>query len=472
MAPLSVNVGEIVRKALSDQFRAHGPGLRVVGEVWEERSRQDEKWGEQNHPDGTGDDVRLLADPEQPTYGTLAYQVRNVRQPVRRAPRLAVGPDPPRGGVRGARRARPGRAAPPSSCRSPRSQRAVGRRRSTGATAARAVRTHERPRLPGRAGPPRAQRSPARPHSTPLGSGHRLPVLRRPPAPSRGEQARPGGPPHQPGPAMTGQRYEVLHYRGDVTDDPGAEPGQLLGSRRDRPALRGDRRRVRPGDRPDHGAAAVREPGEHQGRVRRHRAGSARGDRPDVRGQHGRPRRPLPRRDREGRPPLRRPPVHVRLGGGRPRPARRRRLRHQRPAGPVPAAHARRAGPPVHPHPGAREPAQPGRAGEGLRAGRPLPLAVSRVWSSRRSSRRSPPGSSRSRTSSWRTWCCPRATPSASGCTPCSPRPSPRAAPRRRCCRRRRSRSRAVAGREPPAQPAQPGPASARRARLAASPCR
>lgn len=48
----------------------------VLSEVRAERLRQDEKWGEQNHPDGTGDDVHLLGDVERPTYGTLAYLQR------------------------------------------------------------------------------------------------------------------------------------------------------------------------------------------------------------------------------------------------------------------------------------------------------------------------------------------------------------------------------------------------------------
>lgn len=34
----------------------HNPNItyRVLGEVLAERARQDERWGEQNHPDGTG----------------------------------------------------------------------------------------------------------------------------------------------------------------------------------------------------------------------------------------------------------------------------------------------------------------------------------------------------------------------------------------------------------------------------------
>lgn len=56
-----------------------GPDLLagLLGEVADERARQDVKWGEQNHPDGTGDDVRLFADVGQPTYGTLAYVTRH-----------------------------------------------------------------------------------------------------------------------------------------------------------------------------------------------------------------------------------------------------------------------------------------------------------------------------------------------------------------------------------------------------------
>lgn len=39
------------------------PLSRVLGEVSEERARQDAQWGEQNHPDGTGSGVtKYLAD--------------------------------------------------------------------------------------------------------------------------------------------------------------------------------------------------------------------------------------------------------------------------------------------------------------------------------------------------------------------------------------------------------------------------
>lgn len=39
---------------------AGDPGLRVLLEVLGERTKQDQKWGEQNHPDGTGSDRRPL----------------------------------------------------------------------------------------------------------------------------------------------------------------------------------------------------------------------------------------------------------------------------------------------------------------------------------------------------------------------------------------------------------------------------
>jgi hypothetical protein len=53
----------------------------VLAEVSEERARQDVKWGEQNHPNGTGDDRLLPAFSitynGQATMGTLAYTARN-----------------------------------------------------------------------------------------------------------------------------------------------------------------------------------------------------------------------------------------------------------------------------------------------------------------------------------------------------------------------------------------------------------
>lgn len=51
--------------------------LSVVGEVVAERDRQDAKWGEQNHPDGTGDDRHLFRTTSRETYGTLCYLARS-----------------------------------------------------------------------------------------------------------------------------------------------------------------------------------------------------------------------------------------------------------------------------------------------------------------------------------------------------------------------------------------------------------
>lgn len=39
---------------------ATGPPTSVLSEVGDERTRQDAKWGEQNHPDGTGPDTQPL----------------------------------------------------------------------------------------------------------------------------------------------------------------------------------------------------------------------------------------------------------------------------------------------------------------------------------------------------------------------------------------------------------------------------
>lgn len=59
---------------------------RVLEEVSQERVRQDSKWGVQNHPNGTGDDVALLHGRPLPqpharvavTMGTLAHTARAV----------------------------------------------------------------------------------------------------------------------------------------------------------------------------------------------------------------------------------------------------------------------------------------------------------------------------------------------------------------------------------------------------------
>lgn len=40
----------------------HQPIWAVLGDIVRERERQFEKWGEQNHPDGTGPDGRLVMD--------------------------------------------------------------------------------------------------------------------------------------------------------------------------------------------------------------------------------------------------------------------------------------------------------------------------------------------------------------------------------------------------------------------------
>ena len=51
--------------------------MAVTQEIVEERTRQDAKWGEQNHPNGTGDDRHLLRDISRPTYGTICYLAKN-----------------------------------------------------------------------------------------------------------------------------------------------------------------------------------------------------------------------------------------------------------------------------------------------------------------------------------------------------------------------------------------------------------
>jgi hypothetical protein len=57
------------------------PGARILAEVAAERGRQHAKWGEQNHPNGTGDDVTYRTAVSAlgpfpgapPTMGTMAY---------------------------------------------------------------------------------------------------------------------------------------------------------------------------------------------------------------------------------------------------------------------------------------------------------------------------------------------------------------------------------------------------------------
>jgi hypothetical protein len=54
-----------------------GRRLSVLAELAGERIWQDAKWGEQNHPDGTGDDVRLFDLDALPTFGVCARIARN-----------------------------------------------------------------------------------------------------------------------------------------------------------------------------------------------------------------------------------------------------------------------------------------------------------------------------------------------------------------------------------------------------------
>lgn len=50
--------------------------LSVLADVAEERVRQDAKWGQQNHPDGTGPSEHLADSPKMPRYADLARYVR------------------------------------------------------------------------------------------------------------------------------------------------------------------------------------------------------------------------------------------------------------------------------------------------------------------------------------------------------------------------------------------------------------
>ncbi|GAA5229246.1 hypothetical protein [Arthrobacter cryoconiti] len=62
------------------------PRAAILAEISAERDRQDVKWGEQNHPNGTGDDVAFMHGVKLPkphekvsvTMGTLAYTARQV----------------------------------------------------------------------------------------------------------------------------------------------------------------------------------------------------------------------------------------------------------------------------------------------------------------------------------------------------------------------------------------------------------
>lgn len=63
-----------------ESIRAQDPLLRVLDEVGGERARQDAKWGQQNHQDGTGDDRHLFRTRSRETYGTLCYLARSMCQ--------------------------------------------------------------------------------------------------------------------------------------------------------------------------------------------------------------------------------------------------------------------------------------------------------------------------------------------------------------------------------------------------------
>lgn len=48
----------------------------VLEEVDQERGRQELKWGQQNHPDGTRGDRRVLRDTKMPTWDTMCFNAR------------------------------------------------------------------------------------------------------------------------------------------------------------------------------------------------------------------------------------------------------------------------------------------------------------------------------------------------------------------------------------------------------------
>lgn len=78
--------GQLARSCEICELTAQLSGLQakydaaIIGEILEERRRQDAKWGEQNHPDGTGDQVKfvhgehLASDGDgRITMGTISY---------------------------------------------------------------------------------------------------------------------------------------------------------------------------------------------------------------------------------------------------------------------------------------------------------------------------------------------------------------------------------------------------------------
>lgn len=67
-------------------FMTNAPGPTVLVEVAAERERQDAKWGEQNHPNGTGDNQEFIRPAEYvhpagehilATMGTFAYRMKH-----------------------------------------------------------------------------------------------------------------------------------------------------------------------------------------------------------------------------------------------------------------------------------------------------------------------------------------------------------------------------------------------------------
>jgi hypothetical protein len=51
-------VAQLTVKVAAYMGRELGPDAKILGEIQAERDRQDERWGEQNHPDGTGSPVQ------------------------------------------------------------------------------------------------------------------------------------------------------------------------------------------------------------------------------------------------------------------------------------------------------------------------------------------------------------------------------------------------------------------------------
>lgn len=55
-----ISIAEMVSKAINEIAAKTEGRLRPIGDVMKERNRQDEKWGEQHHPDGTGPGATLF----------------------------------------------------------------------------------------------------------------------------------------------------------------------------------------------------------------------------------------------------------------------------------------------------------------------------------------------------------------------------------------------------------------------------